>query len=827
MTERYGQLTYTSFDTARAAGGWQVKQTTGDLSPEEVASLVAGVRTAFQPAEPLPAYPTPAELDRIPRRLAYERSGDVASYWHTVPAGADGTGRPGNVFAHALLDRRPADPAGHRPIQLWRSTRWLCPYGPHAVSVAELTAGPPGPGDVVTKQSVVAFALDPGCWRLATLLGLLDAVAAALQGGRPVILGAKSTDSAAQWIGLVSFLMSAGTAAGLNFATFDRANQLDAGAAGRQQLTAVPVDDLPEMPSDVVAIDETATMSLGEFGGEPHRTAQGQLIEVTAWSAMAQVVLLDPRAALLALDDIDRYATEAGDAGLHPAWPMAMAVAAHPEFADAAEEARTVIGANSPAGAVGGPTIAHSLAGAIVALSGTSTADAWHAVQLTTSDPSAALADVTYLCRAIDDDEWLDRPGTIPVRQRQQGLAPTPQLDVAIGPALERARGAGPQRLLRVIDLLLRAGVDDPRLVAAAGDVAPHLRSREASGVLVRALGDRIGTRTRLAAAAAVLRTDGNSTGPVTDEAIDWLADGSSAPRPDELSRAQPWDITWTRAAVRGARALRWGPVDSADRLAGLWWLRICGSAQFDREAAAAVWAPDELLVAAGGGAVSAAAVLPTLLGAPDSAGLDELARAVIDAAVDQTAVACAAVRLIEPKTWAEQGYIESYQAIYAPHWELALSTVPSHWLHHDFAIRLLTLAVVAAMSGQPYPPGCSALATTALGHEAVGNVLALIDATPDALRAAVARSLLALPDEEAAAVPSGVGELVRQVAHHIVVGHDFSDDDVGATVFLAAQLANDTSDGSLRRYRKMVTNLLGRQPGPQPSLRTRLRGNR
>ncbi|WP_308289856.1 hypothetical protein [Mycolicibacterium mageritense] len=103
---------------------------------------------------------------------------------------------------------------------------------------------PPAPGDVVTKDSVVAFALDTRTWRLATLFALLDAVAAALDGGPPVVLGVESPDSAAQWIGLVSFLMSAGTAAQLTFSTFDRADQVMLALHGGQLLTAVPLADL-------------------------------------------------------------------------------------------------------------------------------------------------------------------------------------------------------------------------------------------------------------------------------------------------------------------------------------------------------------------------------------------------------------------------------------------------------------------------------------------------------------------------------------------------------------------------------------------------------
>jgi len=103
MTQRFGQLSYTSFETAAHMGGWQVKETSSDLSPDEIRALTAGVRTVFHPAQPLPAYPTAEQLEQGPRRLAYGRlDRQRAGYWHTVPAGADSTGRPGNVFAHAV-----------------------------------------------------------------------------------------------------------------------------------------------------------------------------------------------------------------------------------------------------------------------------------------------------------------------------------------------------------------------------------------------------------------------------------------------------------------------------------------------------------------------------------------------------------------------------------------------------------------------------------------------------------------------------------------------------------------------------------------------------
>ena len=224
----------------------------------------------------------------------------------------------------------------------------------------------------MTKDSVLAFALDTSTWRLATLFGLLDAVAAALDGGPPVVLGVESTDAAAQWIGLVSFLMSPGTAALLNFSTFDRADQLAAALQSTQHLTAVPVVDLTAVPAGVVVIDETATLSLGELGGEPHRTAAGQPIAVTPWSAMAQVVLLEPGSARAVLDDIDRYAAQVEDSA--PAtrpgrWRWRWRAAG--EYADAHAEARSVIAAHTPRGVDPGSAVGATISGVMTQLVGT------------------------------------------------------------------------------------------------------------------------------------------------------------------------------------------------------------------------------------------------------------------------------------------------------------------------------------------------------------------------------------------------------------------------------------------------------------------------
>lgn len=350
MTPRYGQLSYTSFDARGAFGGWQIKQTAGAVTADEAHLLVSGIHIAVNySVGQLPAYPTPAQLRSLPRRLSYRRiDDDRAAYWHTAPAGSDSLGRPGNVFAHVMLDREASNSrCASRPIELWRSAGWLTPYGARAVSDAALPVREPYAGGVVTPEGMVEFACGPGTWRLNTLCGLLDAVAAAMAGGPAVVLGVDSPDVAAQWIGVVSFLMSPGTARRLNFSTFDRSSDLQRWPRINHHLVGVPradLADLPDIPRGALVIDEAEKLSVGEFGGQHHQTARGQEIEVTAWSVMAQVAFLNSAWVLQLLTDIDEISAESEDVGLPPALPMALSISKRYWGKDAVPEAESVLG---------------------------------------------------------------------------------------------------------------------------------------------------------------------------------------------------------------------------------------------------------------------------------------------------------------------------------------------------------------------------------------------------------------------------------------------------------------------------------------------------
>lgn len=357
---RYGQLTYTSFDRPAlgrgpARGGWQIKDVLGELDDAEQDAARAGISTRLETVIAPPAFPTQDDIDNRPRRLHYgPLLDDAVAYWHSVPAGADASGRPGNVFAHVLIDRAPNMPPPRRPISLWRSDGWLTPYGAEAVAGAELSTGAGFDAGVLDQWRLVQFLLDPDVWRIGVMCVLLDAVHHAMYHGGTVVLGVEHPDRGAMWIGVVSALMSATASARFFFSTFERRPSADDLAALDVHVVCVPVEDLEsmELPAQFVVLSEAEAPSLGEYGVEPHRTERGLEVEVTEWSVLAQTVLLDPAAARDALKDLDAV-TDSPSSDHEIAWPLATVVdrevrEGKVRFADAFAEAGRVLERNLP-----------------------------------------------------------------------------------------------------------------------------------------------------------------------------------------------------------------------------------------------------------------------------------------------------------------------------------------------------------------------------------------------------------------------------------------------------------------------------------------------
>ncbi len=572
----------------------------------------------------------------------------------------------------------------------------------------------------------------------------------------------------------------------------------------------MPVGDLDTVPAGFVVIDETATLSLGELGGEPHRTATGQAIDVTPWSVMAQEALLDPQSALAVLDELDHRAAQTEDRDLHPAWPLAVTIAADEDFAAAHPEANAIITAHSPADIIPGSPTERLVDEALSALVGHTTPDAWKAAEQNLPGFVGERAVLTYLCRAIGDDTWLDQLGPIPLSFNTYHGRPVPEpLAAALGPALQRAGATGdPQRLLKLVDLLLRAGVDDDRLTQALTErVAAQLADPHTGPTLARRLTHRLGPETRIAAAAATLRLSCQGATQISDAVLDWFADGSTMPAPAELLGAQPWDATWARAAVCGMRAER-NPSE-ADCFAELWWLAANGSPRRDELAARRIWDPAQLL-AVGGAALSSAALLPTLLGAPDSESLVRLADEITGANNDDLAVACAALRMVDPASWVQRGYINTHQKAYAGLWDTALSETGPGRVHADCAVRVTVLAVLGLIAGQPRPVLAGQLAgDQAVAGAATEQVLALVDSDIVSATEVLAASLLRTDAVEPGDAIDGV---LAAVAAALTASRQFSDDDQEGVLAMMMRMAGSNEGAPPRRYRKLVNTVLARR---------------
>lgn len=413
---RWAQLSFASFDPGGGqSGGWGVKETAGGLSEAESKAIQQYLVKAFALTEQPPRYATPEMIEALPRRFVYGRVGDgAAAYWHAALAGFDGSGRPGNVFSHVLLDRDPrAAQPPLRPIDSWRSPAWLVPYGAQQVLEAHLPTEPPVGGGPLDRSAVADFLLDPAAFRRGGQLAvLLDAVAAALAGGPAVVLATATPDDAARWIAAVSRFAAPQTCRLLPFSVYERARGVDAAIKRGLRLIGISHGDTAELTSSslpIVLVDDRETPSIGSPGGQ-HRIG-GAAVDVTPWSLLAEVAQLDAEQAFSRIDEI---AAEFPGEPLHPAWPLALIAALEPEdFADVAEPASTVLRDHSPLGLRDHARYWPAASVVMQRLLGETAEDA--RVELAAASGESAglmrmLATASFLSRAFVDDAWLRSP---------------------------------------------------------------------------------------------------------------------------------------------------------------------------------------------------------------------------------------------------------------------------------------------------------------------------------------------------------------------------------------------------------------------------------
>jgi hypothetical protein len=475
-TPRFLQLTYTA-----GRAGFGVKQEQGQWSQEERRSVEGRISATagFGPQSDLDASSV--------RRCVWDRAtAHSRALWHVAPAGRDASGRPGNIFAHCILDRDPDRATALRPINWWRSADLLTPFGHAAVDEAILTSlDPPRAGDFVSHDSVVTHLGGQGEYsRLDLAQVLVDAVAAAMAGGPQVVLGTEGVDAAAQWIGLISHLMSPGSARALSWSVLElpasgsTMDSLEAALRAGLHLICVPdtmVNGVAERDG-VVVLDERHPICVGELGGQDHQTHRGQQMPVTAWSVLFESVLG------LALDGsplrrLDEVAATVGDTDLDLPWPLAALVALAPdEYTEARDVAFEVISRCSPEGLRDAPLHVIRACRDLVGLGlGPEPSDA--SVVLTEAErwsPATDLVWSLYWERVTRRLEWFlaDEPPPTPAA----GAAPMTHEQVATlvdAAAAWEQPGADDDRarlVLRIVDHLVAVGVHDIETIGLLRD---------------------------------------------------------------------------------------------------------------------------------------------------------------------------------------------------------------------------------------------------------------------------------------------------------------------------------------------------------------------
>jgi len=451
---RWAQLTYTSTDPGNGVGtgGWQVRQVSL-MSATEREGILARVPTRLPVPAPLPAYPAEQELAAAPRRLAYVPHDDGSALLvHTVPAGVDATGRPGNVFSHALLDRtssealRDAEPV--RPIEFWRSPIWLTPYGPAAVRDARFDDREPVvPGTVVTRDTVVDFLFEDAPGRRDAAFRLLDAVQAALAGGPRAVVAAAGVDEAAMWIGLVSFLAAPQMSARLSFSTYEWAGDSDDNFA--PLLSAVP----PEGRGDAAVVDplEHGAPATGEWAALVRATVE------------AGDVVLDDR--LLTMDEVSAVHPDVGVRC--PWWPLAVSIALRPSLVGACPQVARVILRETPPWLRFDESVATAVDGMVRAAGRRGTAEVWEMLAGQEHRPAAnpellAALRRGYLAHALADPDWLTAPDSprVPDSAADDDVYELVELALDRLQAIRPTRSDWPLVVTRAVDLLDRYGVN-------------------------------------------------------------------------------------------------------------------------------------------------------------------------------------------------------------------------------------------------------------------------------------------------------------------------------------------------------------------------------
>jgi hypothetical protein len=294
------------------------------------------------------------------------------------------------------------------------------------------------------------------------------------------------------------------------------------------------------------------------------------------------------------------------------------------------------------------------------------------------------------------------------------------------------------------------------------------------------------------------------------------------------VAAATPWDDTWVAAALAGEQFVQRGAVTDAQRFWALWWSRVIRApvSELDRVAGRHQWDPAELLAAIGGAPLPTVATVMTLLGAPPSAALSDLA---FGAFVDQhnnTVVACAALRLADPAEWVARDYVELDHEAYSPYWNRVVKVHGSEAIHPQVAGQLLVLAAVAAVADYPVSKSIAALGKDSdVFADALAQILDMVEEEVLERNTVAAAGLVGLSktDDTDSAGADPISKLLHRAAQRLGGSQAWSNDDIDAVVRLMAARSG-SREGELRRFRKVAQKTLTGPSEGHSSLAARLR---
>lgn len=247
-TRRWSHVTYASFGNRSGGGGWHTGPTANaDQTDEQLVTEYAP--TQMVPTRPFDDFIGAAEIAELPRRFEYLPLGDKGLFMQSVPAGKDATGRPGNVFTHAVIDHDLSQPLkAAYPINLFRSPDLITPFRIGSVNAVKLSPDlqepRPGPlADLSVAWMMVRTMLGD---RTGALYRLQDVLS---EGTTLPVLTVKNANEAVYWLQVLSSTLSPKEARQLlRFSTFERSATLPTQGRGEgRSVVVVPATDKEDL----------------------------------------------------------------------------------------------------------------------------------------------------------------------------------------------------------------------------------------------------------------------------------------------------------------------------------------------------------------------------------------------------------------------------------------------------------------------------------------------------------------------------------------------------------------------------------------------------